>query len=139
MPRDSGNLFDLQGVNRGQLRYHSRIYFNGRNNFHEYDLVLLDDSYYDSSTLALADDCCQTESGEYIFTNDLEDHDLFLNEDTGTACDVDKWAVLIDAEGNTELVEISDIDEDLYEHSGNTDDTYPMLKVFEPTTEEEAA
>lgn len=141
---DNSDLYNLDYVTRGPLREHERIYFNGRRSAEyqmgEHDLVLLNDSFYDSYTLALRDDCVSHSDGDYILIVDLGDHDLFYNEDEGEACPIEDWAICLDEDDEPELVERSDIDDDLHELTPHkTDSQYPMLPVYTLIAQEEAA
>lgn len=140
VPNDSEKLFSLLSVTRGPLRFYSYVYLNHRHHtLDDWDLVELDDTYYDSGTAALADDCLRTENG-YIRANDLGDYDLFYNEDDNCACAISGYAIQVDEDGDTELVEVGSIDDDLYEHAPReTDDEYPMLKVFTLIAQDEEA
>ncbi|KII34875.1 hypothetical protein NL64_06330 [Pseudomonas fluorescens] len=125
-------VYELVSVNRGTLRYYSHIFFNSDfRDMGHYGLVELDTSYYDSNCVALIDDCTRTEDGNWLLTNDLADHDLFFNHETDEACQINDYAVCVDADGNDELVEVSDIDEELFECAPTElDSTYPMLRVY---------
>ena len=134
-------VYKLTDVTRGTLRYYTYIYFNSSyRDMDHYGLVELSTSYYDSNCVALEEDCCRTEDGDYVLLSDLEEHDLFFNQYTSEACEVSDWVVCVDADGNPELTRISDIDEDLFVHAmDETDDTYPMLKVYTAIIQDEEA
>lgn len=134
-------VYKLTDVTRGTLRYYTYIYFNSDyRDMDHYGLVELSTSYYDSNCVALEEDCCRTEDGDYLLTSDLADHDLFFNQDTSEACEVSDWVVCVDADGNTELVEVCDIDDDLFVYAmDETDDDYPMLRVFTAIIQDEEA
>lgn len=140
VPVDSDYLYDLRNVNRGPLRHYSFFYSHRNSALSDWDLVALDDSYYDDNQAALIEDCVRTEDGEYMLTEDLEDRDMFINRDNDEACDMDEWAVCIDADGGHELVRIDDIDNEAFEQAPHAlSDEYPMLLVFTAIAQEEAA
>lgn len=113
----------------------------------DYDLVKLDEEYYDSQCVAFLDDCVRTENGYYVLTDDLDSHGLFYHDDEGEARDIDDYAILIDEDDHWELVEAREIDDDLHEAADrNPTSQYTMLPAFRviaktaiAETEEEAA
>jgi hypothetical protein len=140
---DDETIYTLVGVNRGALRHYSRVFFNSSyRDMGHYELVELSDSYYDSYSVALADDCVIDDNSGYILLNDLDEHGLFFNQDDGEACEISDYAIQVSPEGDPELTRVSDIDEDLFEHApAESDDTYPMLQVYTeiPVTQDEEA
>lgn len=138
---EDNNVYTLTSVNRGSLRYYNHIYFNSDfRDMGHYELVELSTSYYDSKCVALSEDCVRTDDGDYILLNDLADHDLFFNQDDSEACEISDYAIVVNEDGDPELTRISDIDEDLFEHApAETDDTYPMLKVYTAIIQDEEA
>lgn len=139
VPDGHDRLYALTGVSRGPLRYHSYIFVSRDSDLADYDLIKLDDAYYDSDCVALAEDCVSTADG-YVLTNDMDHYDLFYNQDEGEACPIRDWAICIDTDGDAELVKVDDIDDECFEHAPNElDDEYPMLKVYTAIAQEEAA
>lgn len=108
------------------------LWFNGDPD--DYGYVELCSHYYGRSDyVAPQDECIEDMDGDWIRRADVEDHDLFINEDEGIAYRVSDWAVL-----DGELIELCDIPDETERLIASGDD-YPMLPHYRTLEQEDAA
>lgn len=126
---------DNETFYNGRYTVHGRFYtlwFNGSPE--DYGYVELCSHYYGRSDyVAPQDECIEDMDGDWIRRADVEDHDLFINEDEDIAYRISDWAVL-----DGELIELCDIPDETERLIASADD-YPMLPHYRTLEQEDAA
>lgn len=139
---NSCDLYELHATLAGTTRYNFQDYVVCSDP-QEHGLVILSNEHYShgygDGVVAREIDCVRTDNDEWILTRDAADFGYFIHEEEDVAYPEDEWAILIDEDGEWELIRRVELDEDCTQrsHQYPTDCPYPMLPCYEVVPEDE--
>lgn len=90
------------------------------------------DDYFEATYIADLEDCIADEDGDYLLTEDVGDHDLFVHPD-GVACKIDNYCIV-----DGEVMENDEVDFDTVEQCSNRT-SYLMLDAYISIADDEEA
>jgi hypothetical protein len=131
--RDGETLHSCRHVNSGGLQDYSYVFFNSsRRDISYYDCVELDTSRYSDNgrpMIASIEDAVEDDDGNWVLRDDLDTYGLFIDTD-GDAHPIEEWAAVTDEDGDVVLMELEDMDDELYDQAPANHEDWPMLPFF---------
>lgn len=130
---DDSDLYALAEGARQRFNYYDYICVASPSSLGLVELCTAHYDYdYGQGIVAREEDCVETEDGDWILTRDAQDFGLFVNEDDDTAYLIRDWIILIDEDGDWELLGRDEADFEALEQTTDypSDCPYAMLDCY---------